>query len=93
MASLPKLAEKETDVPHERNVPRIACSSKYVEFFMNLGIRDNLIYVDEYGYNVFTRRSGGRALRRQRVQGQISGSRGRNVELILAISHWERIIK
>ena len=38
------------------------------------------------GYNVFTRRSVGRALRGQRVQRQVCGSRGRNVVLILAIS-------
>ena len=93
-----KLAGKEADIPHERNLPRILVArQQYAQFFTNLGIRDHVIYVDESGYNVFTRRSIGRARRGERVQRQVCGSRGRNVVLILAISptlgvvhHWLR---
>ena len=82
-----KLAGKEADVPLERNLPRvIQARQEYAEFFTSLGIRDHLIYVDESGYNIFTRRSIGHAVKGHRVQRQVCGSRGRNVVLILAIS-------
>ena len=93
-----KLAGKEADIPEERNRPRVLLArQQYAQFFTSLGVNDNIIYIDECGYNVFTRRSLGRAPRGQRVHRQVCGSRGRNVVLTLAISpslgvvhHWLR---
>ncbi len=46
----------------------------------------NLVYVDECGFNLFTRRTRGRALVGQRAVRQVAGSRGQNLNIIMAIS-------
>ena len=67
----------------------------YAHWFTGLGINDHLVYVDESGYNIYTRRNRGRADRGDRVCHQVAGNWGRNVVATLAINanfglvhHW-----
>ena len=53
---------------------------------MNLGGNDEIIYLDESGYNLYTRRSQGRAPVGDRVRQVRPGSRESNVNLCLAIN-------
>ena len=53
-----KIAGKDADVPARRNQPiTILRRQEYAQFFTQLGLFDNIVYVDESGYNIFTRRS------------------------------------
>ena len=56
-----KLAE---DVPDARNSPRILDQRvEYAEWFLHEGVISHCVYIDETGYNIWTRRSQGRAPR------------------------------
>lgn len=82
-----KIAGKDSDIPQQRNTPaNIARRLEYAQFFTQLGVNDNLIYLDESGYNLFTRRTKGRARQGERVRRQVAGSRGRNVNFTVSIS-------
>lgn len=82
-----KCAGKEADVPAERNSPQTLRNRQaYAQWFTNLGVNDNVIYIDESGYNIYTRRQQGRAPIGQPVRMQVLGNRGRNVNLTLAIN-------
>lgn len=79
-----KIAGKDADVPAARNRPQtIEERFHYSTWLSSLGINDNLVYIDETGYNLFTRRTKGRALRGERVRRQTL-PRGPNVNLIMA---------
>ena len=82
-----KCAGKEADIPVERNTPRtIQNRQAYAQWFTDLGANDNVVYIDECGYNVYTRRLQGRAPIGQPVRQQVLGNRGKNVNLTLAIN-------
>ena len=49
-------------------------------------IINNCVFIDECGYNVWTSRSCGRARVGEREYRQVSGQRGRNVAICLAVS-------
>ena len=53
---------------------------------MQEGINQNLVFVDEAGFNLYTRRTRGRAARGERAVRQVAGNRGPNLNIILAIS-------
>ena len=59
---------------------------EYAQWFMARGIQCNLIYVDECGFNLYTRKTRGRAVIGQRAVRQVAGCRGKNLNLILAIN-------
>ena len=50
------------------------------------GLQCHRIYIDETGFNLFTRRHYGRAPIGERVHRMVAGQRGRNVSVIAAIS-------
>ena len=79
--------KKMEDAPIERNSPRTKVSRRnYANWMMNDGVNQQLIFVDESGFNLFTRRTRGRAVVGQRAVRQVAGSRGRSVNVIMAIS-------
>lgn len=81
-----KIAGKDADVPFERNRPAtIHRRTQYAQWLAGLGIEERIIYVDESGYNIYTRRTKGRAPVGERVRREAC-ARGRNMNIILAIN-------
>ena len=79
-----KLAE---DVPDARNSPRVIQQRRdYAEWFLEHGIVANCVFIDECGYNIWTRRTQGRALRGVPARRVVHGQRGRNCNVTFAVS-------
>jgi len=79
-----KLAE---DVPIPRNHPRVIdLRYDYAVWFMNEAVIGHTVFIDETGYNIWTRRSFGRALRGAPARRIVNGQRGRNCTCTFAIS-------
>ena len=75
------------DCPAERNSERVKLSRKnFAEWMINAGIATHRVYVDECGYNLWTRRSYGRSVVGERVNRIVGGQRGRNATVVAAIS-------
>ncbi|PFX31730.1 hypothetical protein AWC38_SpisGene3423 [Stylophora pistillata] len=64
----------------------IGCSSMALYLFMGQAIVSHTAFVDECGYNTWTARSQGRAIRGERAYKKVCGQRGRNLTVALAIS-------
>ena len=78
--------KKLEDAPTDRN--RFSVKEERRDFALWLtteGINQNLVYVDESGFNLFIRRTRGRARIGQRAVRQVLNSRGKNLNLLLAI--------
>ena len=59
----------------------------YAQWFLtNLNSFDVTVFVDECGYNLWTRRSNGRSLKGLPAIHVVNGSKGKNLSLVLAIS-------
>ena len=74
-------------LPADRNRPDVL--QKRVEYgnrFMGHAVVNHTVFIDECGYDIWTARSQGRALRGERAYRQVYGQRGRNVTVALAIS-------
>ena len=79
--------KKLEDAPAERNSEGTkAARYEYANWLMQQGVNQNVVFVVEAGYNLYTRRTRGHALRGQRAVRQVAGNRGRNLNIILAIS-------
>ena len=79
-----KLAE---DEPEGRNAPRtIDLRFEYAEWFMAEGVEAHLVFIDETGYNIWTRRPFGRGRRGEPVRRVVHGQRGQNVNITFAVS-------
>ncbi|XP_072168667.1 uncharacterized protein [Diadema setosum] len=79
-----KLAE---DVPDARNSPRILdMRVEYAQWFMAEGVVAHCVFIDETGYNIWTRRSFGRAPRGIPARRVVHGQRGRNCNVTFAVS-------
>ena len=75
------------DVPAERNHPDVIQKRHdYTNWFMGQAIVSHTVFVDECGYNIWTAKSQGRAIRGERAYRQVCGQRGRNLTVALAIS-------
>ena len=82
-----KIAGKDSDVPHQRNLPQNKQKRlTYAQWLSNLPPTTHIIYIDECGFNIYNRRRQGRAEIGQRVRRMSYGSRGRNINLLMAIS-------
>ena len=57
------------------------------EWFLASGVIGHCIFIDETGYNIWTRRSQGRAPRGAPVRRVVNNQRGRNCSVTFAISH------
>ena len=87
-AQLIRIKKLET-APVERNIPRIKVERQvYAEWLLGVdaGARENLLYLDEAGFNLHTVRTRGRARVGERAVRQVLAARGRNLNLILTIS-------
>ena len=79
-----KMAE---DVPDARNTPRVLDQRvEYAEWFLEHGVVGNCIFIDETGYNIWTRRSRGRAPRGVPARRMVHGQRGSNCNVTFAVS-------
>ena len=75
------------DVVLERNSTRVKdLRREYAEWMVNAGASSHKIYIDETGYNMWTRRTYGRAPMGQRVNRAVGTQRGGNTTVIAAIS-------
>ena len=74
------------DAPMERNSNQTKDARRDYPNWMMAGVRHNLIYLGEAVFNLFTRRTCGRALIGQRAVRQVGGSKGQHLTLITAIS-------
>lgn len=63
-----------------------AARYEYVSWMLNEGVQQNLIFMDEFGVNLWTARTQGRAVRGERAVRIANGQRGRNLTICLAIS-------
>lgn len=82
--------------PVGKNTPdNIAKRKEFAEYYlMDHGYR---VHVDECNFNLFTRRNIGRAPRDRRAFGKLRNSRGKNVNILLAVDdtqvvHWKRVV-
>ena len=75
------------NIPNNRNSPQVkTLRLEYANWMYAEGIHKHRIYIDETGFNLYTRRAYGRAPMGQRVNRIVSGQRGGNVTVITAIS-------
>ena len=75
------------NVPNTRNSPEVKERRlEYATWMYDEGIHKHRIYIDEAGFNLYTKRAYGRAPMGQRVNRIVSGQRGGNVTVITAIS-------
>ena len=85
VCSLPR--QSGPPLPAERNRPDVLeRRTAYANGFMNRGVVQHSVFVDECGYNIWTSRSQGRARQGERAYKQVCGQRRRNVMVALAIS-------
>lgn len=59
---------------------------RYAEWILNGNINERRIYIDETGFNLYTRRTYGRAAVGQRVNRIVGSQRGQNVTFIVAVT-------
>lgn len=59
---------------------------EYATWMLDEGVNRNLIFLDEFGFNIWTARTQGWAPRGQRAVRIVNGQRGKNLSLCLAIS-------
>ena len=81
-----KLATKGTDVRSRTNSQdNIEARREYAEFVLNLDPAVQLVFLDETGFNLWTRRSQGRSLKGEEVRRRVTTQRGPNVTVCMAI--------
>uniref|UniRef100_A0A8C4NGT2 Tc1-like transposase DDE domain-containing protein n=1 Tax=Eptatretus burgeri TaxID=7764 RepID=A0A8C4NGT2_EPTBU len=74
------------DVPDARNSPRVLDQRmQYAQWFLQHGVVAHCVFIDETGYNVWTRRSFGRAPRGLPARRVVHGQRGRNCNITFAV--------
>ena len=74
-------------VPADRNRPDVIQKRRdYAIWFMGHAVVNHTVFIDDYGYNIWTSRTQGRARRGGRAFRQVCGQRGRNVTVIMVIS-------
>jgi len=75
------------DIPVQRNtVENMEKRYMYATWFLDKTSTDDIIYIDECGYNVWTRRTFGRALRGVPARRVVSKQKGQNLMCTFAIN-------
>jgi len=75
------------DNPDARNTPQVIDQRvQYAEWFLEDGVLGHCVFIDETGFNIWTRRSQGRAPRGVPARRIVHGQRGRNCNITFAIS-------
>lgn len=78
--------KKVREVPVQRNSTRVKdLRHEYATWMIETGAPDSCIYLDECGFNVWTKRSYGRATKGARCFTVCDGQRGQNISLCMAI--------
>ena len=79
--------KKLEDAPRERNTDAVKDERfAFADWIMREGIQKHLIFVDEAGINLHTKRTRGRAHRGQRAVRVVNGRRGANFTMTFAVS-------
>jgi len=80
--------KKVRNIVEQRNSDRVKeIRSQYVHQFLKKAISSKeCIYVDEMGFNLWTRKTTGRSRKGTRIYATVPSNRGRNQSLIMAIS-------
>ena len=74
-------------IPVEWNSDRVKDERKvYTEWLLDICPSKSVIYLDECGFNIWTARTHGRSFRGQRAVRIVSGQRGKNLTVLLAVS-------
>lgn len=82
-----KLATKATDIRRSTNsAANIEARRDYAEFMLGLQPHARIVFLDETGYNLWTRRSQGRALVGRPLKRTVTTQRGPNVTVCMAIA-------
>jgi transposase len=82
-----KLAVKGADVRLKTNSEEnVQQRFEYANFMLQLGPRVRTVFLDETGFNLWTRRSQGRAVRGRPVRRSVTTQRGPNVTVCMAIN-------
>lgn len=86
-ASLISIKDLRT-IPTQWNLPEYKAERKqYAEWFMENGIQARpIIFLDEFGFNVYTSRTKGRSAVGARAVRTVSSQRGQNLTICMAIS-------
>ena len=76
------------DVPAQRNSPEVIDERfQYAHWLMSPDVvNETKFFIDEFGVNIFTRRSQGRSARGDRVYRKIAGQKGPNITVCIAVS-------
>ena len=89
-----KIGSKEADIRMHANSEEVINKRReFAQFMTDLPPNATVIYVDETGYNLWTRRTQGRSPRGQAVLRQCTTQRGPNMSLCLAISSAVGLVK
>ena len=79
--------KKLEDAPQQRNEDLIKeRRQRYAQWLLQEGVNRILVYVDETGYNLHTKRTQGRAPRGERAVRVVAGQRGPNLTVCFAVS-------
>ena len=80
--------KKLEDAVAERNSDRTkTMRMDFAVWMMNTGVNQELIYIDEAGFNLWTKRTRGRARRGQRAVRVVTGRRGPSLTMTFAVSN------
>ncbi|XP_041464794.1 uncharacterized protein LOC121415591 [Lytechinus variegatus] len=75
------------DAHCSRNSPRVLQQRReYAEWFVQRSVVAHCVFIDEYGYNIWTRRTQGRNLQGTSARRIVHGQRGHNCNVMLAVS-------
>ena len=73
--------------PAERNRPDVVERRRaYAAWFLEEAIENQVVFVDECGFNIWTARSHGRSTRGDRAYRQVFGQKSPNITITLAVS-------
>jgi len=80
--------KKVENVPGERNSERVKeMRATFGHWMYQEGLHGHRIYIDETGFNLYTKRTYGRGRQGERVNRVVGGAKGNNVTVIVAISN------
>ncbi len=87
------VVKKLEDAPAERNsLATKHLRKEYAQWILLEGVQRELIFINETGVNLYTKRTRGRAPRGQRAIRTVNGRRGPNFTMLLAVSNQRGLI-
>ncbi|XP_064100877.1 uncharacterized protein LOC135211501 [Macrobrachium nipponense] len=80
------------NIEQDRNFPKVKEARSVFAHLYESGLQKHRIYLDESGYNLYTKHTYGRAPRGERVHRTVGGQLGGNITLIAAISDQDELV-